>query len=66
MVKNTTFSTKSDVKNENSPSTSRDEGESGRLVRFEDEKKISFSLADLEFTVEKVVNFIPLNTIFFD
>lgn len=53
MVKNTTFSTKSDVKNENSPSTSRDEGESGRLVRFEDEKKISFSLADLEFTVEK-------------
>ncbi|XP_051169843.1 ATP-binding cassette sub-family C member 10 [Leptopilina boulardi] len=52
MVKNTTFSTRSDLKNENSPSTSRGE-ETERLVRFEDEKKQIFSLSNLEFIAEK-------------
>lgn len=69
MVKNTTFSTRSDLKNENSPSTSRGE-ETERLVRFEDEKKQIFSLSNLEFIAEKVnkivkKKFIYLLIIFF-
>lgn len=52
MVKNAKFSTRSDMKNENFPSTSQEE-ELERVVRFEDEKKQIFNLSNIEFSAEK-------------